>query len=247
MRFTISETFTPQCDDEMARPHLTCVFDSDKTGLGLIADGLEQFACTASFIQIAIKTAANSVNKEKLVNAANSGVSFTSHNGRFRYDITPLDRAPILKLKEVEYYRCWPAGNGDRGEWDTGHVIIPAGTTPDGLNAAIDKAVAALDWTGEPPMFVGFYADSDRPVVNIVSHQESDSHNGGDYRRWRFTGSYNSPTLSGDFVVEVEDGQYDYVEPLEGIEDEEDGDEPIQIAIGTYMDKHGINPGTVHR
>ena len=93
------------------------------------------------------------------------------------------------------------------------------------------------------------------PIVLITDHEElpssyeEDGEENGGYRRYRFCGHYDNPETiaSGPFVVITEGGQYDYEQSPDGIEDEERGDEPIQIAIGEYMEEHGIDPGIVSR
>ena len=45
-----------------------------------------------------------------------------------------------------------------------------------------------------------------------------------------------------EFSVDCYDGQYDYELPTKY-----DDDEELQIAIGEYIEQHGINPGKVHR
>jgi len=59
-------------------------------------------------------------------------------------------------MRWVEYFRCW----GDR-TWDTDIIEIPADTPPDKLNEAVHEAACSIDWTAEPPDFVGFYAPSE--------------------------------------------------------------------------------------
>lgn len=85
-------------------------------------------------------------------------------------------------------------------------------------------------------------------TVRITAHTELASDNGEEYRKHRFSGDYASPTLSGKFVIDCEDGQYDFVDgTLSDIADEPDGDEPIQVAIGEYMREHDIPCGKYHR
>ena len=60
--------------------------------------------------------------------------------------------------REVEYYRCW---GGDSGTWDTSFLDIPADTPDHLLNEAVILAASKVDWSDEPPQFVGFYADAD--------------------------------------------------------------------------------------
>lgn len=66
-----------------------------------------------------------------------------------------------MKMKRVEYYRCWNGSEGDSGFWDTDHIIIPANTPDDtsSLNEAIVKAAKKVKWrgVGVHPAFVGFY------------------------------------------------------------------------------------------
>ena len=57
----------------------------------------------------------------------------------------------------VEYYRCWSGNQGDRGQWDTGFIDIPADTPDDLLDNAIREAVGLLPWPDEIPVFVGLY------------------------------------------------------------------------------------------
>ena len=45
-----------------------------------------------------------------------------------------------------------------------------------------------------------------------------------------------------EFSVDCYDGQYDYELP-----NKYDDDEELQIAIGEYIEQHGIDPGKVHR
>jgi hypothetical protein len=62
---------------------------------------------------------------------------------------------------------------------------------------------------------------------------------GDGYRAYRVTGVVGSEVFS----VMCQDGQYDYEQYPGDLDD----DEPIQIAIGEYMEEHGIDPGIVHR
>ena len=76
-------------------------------------------------------------------------------------------------------------------------------------------------------------------MIKITTHEERPSGIGPPYRCWRFEGTINGER----FMVDCEDGQYSYIGYLPSIED----DEPLQIAIGEYMAKHGIGPGMIHR
>lgn len=61
------------------------------------------------------------------------------------------------KTRSVEYYRGWPGNQGDRGQWDTGFIDIPADTPDDLLDNAIREAAVLLPWADEIPIFVGLY------------------------------------------------------------------------------------------
>ena len=76
--------------------------------------------------------------------------------------------------------------------------------------------------------------------VRVLSHKSLPSTYGQDseYKRWGFCLTVDGKPLD----VITEDGQYEYNTPQV-----DDDDEPIQIAIGEYMEKHGIDPGKIHR
>lgn len=72
-----------------------------------------------------------------------------------------FDWKPELPMREVEYFRCWPGNQGDSGVWDTGFIEIPANTPDSKLHQAVQAAADKVEWTDEPPCFVGFYAESE--------------------------------------------------------------------------------------
>lgn len=77
-------------------------------------------------------------------------------------------------------------------------------------------------------------------MITVISHKEVPSIYGEDqtdYRRYEFVILCDGQTM----VVQSEGGEYDY----EG--DAPEDDEPIQNAIGEYMDEKGIDPGTISR
>ena len=62
------------------------------------------------------------------------------------------------KMRKIEYYRCWNGNEGDRGEWDTDYIEIPASTPEDKLEEAIREAALKIEWKdGNAPAFVGLY------------------------------------------------------------------------------------------
>lgn len=63
------------------------------------------------------------------------------------------------KMRQVEYFRCWPGNEGDRGTWDTDYIAIPAETPDDKIEDAIREAAAKIKWPNEVPSFVGLYCD----------------------------------------------------------------------------------------
>lgn len=66
----------------------------------------------------------------------------------------------MAKMKEVEYFRCWPGNSGDSGTWDTDYIEIPEDTPDDQLDAAVIAAAQNVEWREEPPVIVGFFSDS---------------------------------------------------------------------------------------
>lgn len=63
--------------------------------------------------------------------------------------------------------------------------------------------------------------------------------NGDEYKEYEVTGTYDGEP----FLVRCFDGQYEYEQYPPSCE----CDEPIQIAIGEYMEAHNIDPGRIHR
>ena len=82
-------------------------------------------------------------------------------------------------------------------------------------------------------------------MFTVVKHEELENSYGpgSGYRRWRFWVSHPGQSLL--VCVDAEDGQYDFL----GVETDldEDEDEELQVAIGEFMEKNGIDPGVVHR
>jgi hypothetical protein len=64
------------------------------------------------------------------------------------------------KTRRVEYWRMWAGSEGDRGEWDTDYIEVPADTPEEKLNNAIYEAAKQIEWSTEPPILVGFYSSS---------------------------------------------------------------------------------------
>ena len=62
----------------------------------------------------------------------------------------------------------------------------------------------------------------------------------GPYKEWIFVGTYDGIR----FVVTTYDGQYDYSEPTDFPDDD---DEPVQIAIGEFAEKNNLDLGKCHR
>ena len=61
-------------------------------------------------------------------------------------------------MRKVEYYRCWASSEGDRGDWDTDYIEIPANTPDSEIETAIRKAAANIEWKdGIAPAFIGLY------------------------------------------------------------------------------------------
>ena len=65
------------------------------------------------------------------------------------------------KTRRVEYWRMWAGSEGDRGEWDTDYIEIPADTPDDKLGEAIYEAAKQINWSTEPPVMVGFYSSTE--------------------------------------------------------------------------------------
>lgn len=76
-------------------------------------------------------------------------------------------------------------------------------------------------------------------MVTITNHKHIGSDGG--YETHEFTGLF----FGRPFVVIVCDGQYDYEKSPDFGDDEDD--EPIQVAVGEYAEKHEIDLGKVHR
>lgn len=78
---------------------------------------------------------------------------------------------------QVEYFRCWAGGEGDRGQWDTDYIEIPDNTPMSRMNDAIGDACRKMKWQNdEPPALVGLYSipapddedeDGEREVVRV--------------------------------------------------------------------------------
>ena len=64
-----------------------------------------------------------------------------------------------VKMRSVEYFRCWNSSEGDRGEWDTDYIEIPADTPDDKVEQAIRDAVDKAYIPQDRPLFVGLYCD----------------------------------------------------------------------------------------
>ena len=67
-------------------------------------------------------------------------------------------KIPPEKMRKIEYYRCWASSEGDRGDWDTDYIEIPASTPEDKLEEAIREAALKIEWKDKvSPAFVGLY------------------------------------------------------------------------------------------
>lgn len=78
-------------------------------------------------------------------------------------------------------------------------------------------------------------------MATVISHKQIPSIYGDNesYHRYEFAVLIGGKTI----IVESEDGQYDYEEGADVPED----DEPIQVAIGEYIDQHDIDTGKISR
>lgn len=57
-----------------------------------------------------------------------------------------------MKLRKIEYYRCWQDGT-----WDTDFIDVPDNTPENQVQQAIQKAVEQINWKETPPVIVGLY------------------------------------------------------------------------------------------
>ena len=55
-------------------------------------------------------------------------------------------------MRTVEYFRCWMDNT-----WDTDDIEVPADTPDHLLDAVVQRAAEMINWSSEPPAFVGVY------------------------------------------------------------------------------------------
>lgn len=76
---------------------------------------------------------------------------------------------PVAQLhRSIECYRCW-----SNGTWDIDYLRVPAVTPADELAAAIQRAAAAIDWSGQPHQLVHIGLHDAPPAA--APHRTADS------------------------------------------------------------------------